>query len=138
MPDRKKAELVAEITADANKVRDEITGAVHKLQEQIDEIVLAAAKKKRQLTDDEKAKRKDLRDKQKRLQKGFKELAFATVMRLDASTDLQEIKGKLDSINEGLSGDLKRLKNIKRYAETAARIADLLAKLAEKGADLLL
>lgn len=120
------------IVAEATKSRSDLAELDHKIQEEIDEIVLAAARAGRPLSADDENRRKVLRADQLEVQEAFEVLAFATLGRLDKSADVEVLKGKLDSINANLIDDLDRLKNVARYAEIAAKVADGLTQLAIK------
>ena len=133
MPDKRNDGETAEaIVAEAMKSRVNLGDLDHTIQGEIDEILLGAAKEGRPLSDDDKVRRKKLRGEQASVQNAFAELAFATLARLDKSSGVAELKGKLDSINAELSDDLDRLKAIARYADVAAKVADGLAQLAGK------
>lgn len=129
MTDREKAQ---DIVNEAMKTRSALTDLDHAIQEEIDEIVLTAARERRALSDDDKARRKALRADQVEIQDAFKVLAFVTLSRLDASADVAELKNKLDSVKDELDDDINRLKNIARYAKIAAKVADGLTQLAIK------
>ena len=129
MTDRETAQ---DIVNEAMQTRSALTDLDHAIQEEIDEIVLTAARERRPLSDDDKARRKALRADQVEIQDAFKALAFVTLPRLDASADVAELKNKLDSVKDELEDDLKRLKNIARYAKIAAKVADGLTQLAIK------
>ena len=129
MTDRETAK---DIVNEAMQTRSALTDLDHAFQEEIDEIVLTAARERRPLSDDGKARRKALRADQVEIQDAFKALAFVTLPRLDASADVAELKNKLDSVKDELDDDLKRLKNIARYANIAAKVADGLTQLAIK------
>lgn len=120
------------IVAEAMKNRMNLLNLDHELQSEIDEIVLGAARAGRPLTVEEKARRKARRASQAEAGRALKALAFVTLARLDSSAEVIELKGKLDQVNDGLLDDLEQLKDIARYAEIAAQLADGLAKLAEQ------
>jgi hypothetical protein len=129
--DRESASV---IVADAMKVRDGLTTLHDELQQEFDDIALAAARANRPMTDGEKDRRRKLRSDQANVRDAFEMLAFATLEQLDNSADVAELKDRLDGINANLAGDLARLKKIRRYAEIAAQVADGLAQLAIKAA----
>ncbi len=129
MADRETAQ---DIVNEAMKTRSALTDLDHAIQGEIDEIVLTAARERRALSDDDKARRKALRADQVEIQDAFKVLAFVTLPRLDASADVAELKNKLDSVKDELDDDINRLKNIARYAKIAAKVADGLTQLAIK------
>ncbi len=125
-------ETARDIVSEAMQTRAELASLDHALQEEIDEIVTTAARERRRLSADEKARRKALRADQVEFGDLFRELAFVTLARLDASEEVANLKGKLDSVIEDLGDDLDQLGRIARYAEIAARVADGLTKLAIK------
>ena len=129
MTDREKAQ---DIVSEAMKTRSALTDLDHAIQEEIDEIVLTAARERRALSDDDKARRKALRADQVEIPDVFKVLAFVTLPRLDASADVAKLKNKLESVKDELDDDINRLKGIARYAEIAAKVADGLTQLAIK------
>jgi len=118
------------IVAEAAATRSQLASLDHTLQDEIDKIVLGAAKQGRALTDNEKNQRRLRRSQQADVQEAFAELAFVTVARLDNSDEVKQLREKLKSINANLSDDLERLKKIATYAAIAAQVADGLAKLA--------
>jgi hypothetical protein len=123
-------ESAGTIIPEATKCRSGLTELAHQLQTEIDEIVLAAAKAGRPLSDDDKARREARRADQRKVQAAFKELAFATLERLNNSADVVELKGRLDAINGSIGDDLVRLKKVAKHAKVAAKVADGLAELA--------
>jgi hypothetical protein len=64
------------------------------------------------------------------------DLVFFTLIRLNESDEIAELQRKMDGINGALRDDLEDLKRIERYAATAAKIADALAKATDKLASL--
>jgi hypothetical protein len=129
MSDKETADA---IVAQAIKIRADLGDLDKKIQGQIDEIVMTAAREGRPLSDADKTQRDALREQQSNVEDAFDELAFATLSRLDQSADVDQLKGSLATINATLTDDLGRLQNIARYAETAANVADGLAQLAAK------
>ena len=59
-------------------------------------------------------------------------LAFVTAQRLDNTAEIDHLLRQVQAINAGPVDDLNRLKKIERYAEIAAKVADGLARAAEK------
>jgi hypothetical protein len=129
-------ESVAAIVTEASANRSNLGALDQAIQAEIDEIVRTAARAGREMSEAEKARSRDLQDKQARVEDAFTELAFATLVRLNNSADIAAFKGKLDAINSGLGGDLKQLQTFARYAAIAAQVADGLAQLATKVASL--
>jgi hypothetical protein len=129
MSDRESLEA---IMADVKTTRANLAELEHQLQEEIDEIVIAAALEARPLSEADKVRRRALRAEQSEVQDAFRALAFATLARLNQSAELAALEAKLTGINALLEDDLDRLKKIARYAGIAAKVADGLAELAAK------
>jgi len=128
------AEKAEDIVKTAMQTRSDLLALDHQLQEEIDEIVLTAARAGNPLSDADKARRRELRARQLEVDDSFEELAFATLARLNNSADLVELKKKIDAISGNLEDDLTHLKNIAKYAAIEAKVADGLAQLALKAA----
>src|SRR5215471_190762 len=92
-------ETARQIVDEATKSRANLAELDHQIQEEIDEIVLKAARNNRPLSEVEKNRRKALRADQFEVEEAFTELAFATLARLNQSSDVEELKAKLDAIN---------------------------------------
>ena len=125
-------ETARDIVNEAMQTRSALTDLDHAFQEEIDEIVLTAARERRPLSDDDESRQDALLADQVKVLDALKALAFVTLARLDESADVADLKNKLDSVKDELEDDLKRLKNIARYAAIAAKVADGLTKLAVK------
>lgn len=129
-------ETANQIIADAKAVRQTLGELERQLQEEIDEIRRKTLFEGRDMTQDER----DLRDERKaqlaKARKAFQDLVFVNLQRLDNSDDVKQMQAKMDEINKGLGDDLAQLERIERYAETAAKIADAVAKATAKLAEL--
>ncbi len=123
---------VAEVVAEANAARAELAALERELQEEIDAIDLTAFKERRPRTAEELARRKERRASQAEVREGFKVLAFVTAQRLDDTTEVEHLIRRMNDVNAGLQDDLERLKRVVTYAETAAKVTDTLARVAEK------
>lgn len=123
---------VAEVVAEANAARSELAALERELQDGIDEIDLTAFREDRGRTAAELARRKELRASQAEVREGFKVLAFVTAQRLDDTAEVEQLIRQMNDVNAGLHDDLERLKRVVKYAETAARVADALARAGEK------
>ena len=120
------------IIAAANEAEAPLKALDAKLQEEIDEIAHKAALDGRRLNDDEFNRTQALEAQQGKLRDALDAMDFATLKKLDTSAEVASLKTKMDTIISGLKKDLDRLQAIARYAETAANVADVLAKVAEK------
>jgi hypothetical protein len=131
---------VDEIVADANAARQALAEMERDLQEGIDAIDFKSFQAGRELTAKELDQRKKLRATLGEVRDGFRVLAFVTAQRLDDSAEAEQLARQMQIINAGLEDDLARLKKVAKFAEIAAQVADVLAKvvarlanIAEKG-----
>jgi hypothetical protein len=131
---------VDEIVADANAARQALAEMERDLQEGIDAIDFKSFQAGRELTAKELDQRKKLRATLGEVRDGFRVLAFVTAQRLDDSAEAEQLARQMQIINAGLEDDLARLKKVAKFAEIAAQVADGLAKvvarlanIAEKG-----
>jgi hypothetical protein len=122
----------AQVVAEANNARQQLATLEQQLQAGIDDIDFAAFREGRQMTSAEIDKRKRLRATQAEVREQFKVLAFVTAQRLDETEEVSALLRQIELINSGLKDDLARLKRIERYAATAAKVADAIAKATEK------
>ena len=122
----------AQVIAESNNARQQLATLEQQLQAGIDDIDFVAFKEGRQMTAAEIDKRKALRATQAEVREQFKVLAFVTAQRLDQTEEVSSLLRQIQAINSGLKDDLGRLKKIERYAATAAKVADALAKATEK------
>ncbi len=129
-------ETVADIMADANAQRENLEELERSLQADIKQIDRTAFMESRPLTDDEKTRRAELRASQEKVGNAYVQWAYLTAKRLDDSAEVDVIKAKLDAVNLSLADDLGRLKNVERYAEIAAKVAEGAVKIAGKIAKL--
>lgn len=129
-------ETVADIMADANVQRENLEELERSLQADIKQIDRTAFMESRPLTDDEKTHRAELRASQEKVGSAYVQWAYLTAKRLDDSAEVEVIKAKLDAVNLSLADDLGRLKDVERYAEIAAKVAEGAVKIAGKIAKL--
>ena len=122
----------AQVVAEANNARQQLATLEQQLQAGIDDIDFTAFQEGRQMTSAEIDKRKKLRATQAEVREQFKVLAFVTAQRLDSTDEVSSLLRQIQTINAGLKDDLGRLKKIERYAATAAKVADAIAKATEK------
>jgi hypothetical protein len=125
-----------EIIAARDIARQVLAELELELQEEIDEIRFAALQRGQPMSDDEKALRDERRANLAEARATFRNLNFITLQRLDQSDEVRQLQQRMNEINQEIGDDLERLKKIKRYAETAAKIADAVAKATEKLAQL--
>ena len=123
---------IEEVIDQANAARQQLALLERELQEGIDAIDLKAFKEKRDLTQQESDRRKELRGTQAEVREDFRVLAFVTAQRLDNADEVDHLLRQIKAVNAGLVDDLDRLKKIEGFAATAAKVADGLAKAAEK------
>lgn len=133
-----KKETVAEIMVDAKAQRENLEELERSLQADIKQIDRLAFMESRALTADEKAHRAALRASQEKVGAAYVEWAYLTLKRLDDSAEVDIIKEKIDAVNISLADDLGRLKNVERYAEIAAKVAEGAVKIAGKIAKLVI
>lgn len=129
-------ETVAEVMADTKAQREDLEELERSLQAEIKQIDRLAFMESRALTDDEKAHRASLRASQEKVGTAYVQWAYLTSKRLDDSAEVDIIKAKIDAVNISLADDLGRLKDVERYAEIAAKVAEGAAKIAGKIAKL--
>lgn len=127
----------SDIISDAKEARQHLGDLEFQLQEEIDEIDFKVFQEDRELTDDERNERRELRASQVEVRDAFVVLTYVTARRLDQSEEVGRLHQKMKEINNGLKDDLERLRQIERYAETAAKVADGIAKITEKVAAVL-
>ena len=124
------------IIDDVRAAQDKIDALDDQLQDQIEEIKLAAARQKRQTSDAEAAQIEAIEADIAKLADARQALDIDALIRLDRSGDVAAIKRTLTDTSDGLAGTLDRLKRIARFAVIAAQVADGLAQLAAKAAAL--
>ncbi len=125
-----------EILAQANATRRDLADLERELQEEIDEIDFRVFQEDRDPTPAERPDRKARRAAQAEVRAASTELVYVTLRRLGESDEVVRLQRKMKEINSGLDDDLDRLGDIVRYAETAARVAEGIAKVVDKLADL--
>ncbi len=123
---------IDEIIADAKATRRDLADLEQELQEEIDAIRFRAFQEGRAMTAEEQATRNERRAQKAEARAVYMDLTFVTLQRLNESDELKQLARKMDEVNRGLSDDLDQLKQIAGYAETAAKVADGIAKVAEK------
>ena len=98
------------------------------LMSRIDAIEGAAFDAGRPFTPAESAERDQLRAALGEVRDAFRELGFVTLEQLDSAADVQALHRDLQDVNQQIDGDLQRLKQIARFADIAAKVADGLAQ----------
>lgn len=127
---------VQAIVDEAKAARRNLADLETQLQQEIDEIQATAFREGRDLTTEERAIRTARRASLRNARAAYAEMAYVTLRRLNNADELAGLRQKMEQINTTLKGDLDRLKRIARYAQIAARVADSVAKVAAKMADL--
>ena len=125
-------ETIADIMADATAQRKNLEQLEVSLQADIKDIDRRAFMESRALTEEEKALREERRASQKKVGTAYIQWGYLTAKRLDDSAEVEIIKAKIDAVNVELADDLGRLKDVERYAEVAAKIAEGAVKIAGK------
>ena len=123
---------INDIIAEAKAAQQSLADLEAELQEEIDEIRLRAFQQNRGMTEEERTTRNDRRAQKSEARAAYVALTFVTLQRLDQSEEVEQLTRKMNEINQGLEGDLDGLKHIARYAATATKVADSLAKIATK------
>lgn len=129
-------ETANEVLAQANAARRDLGDLERELQEEIDEIDFRVFQERRDPTPDERALRKARRAAQAEVRAASTELVFVTLRRLSESDEVARLQRKMSEINSGIDDDLNHLGDVARYAATAAKVADGIAKVVDKLADL--
>lgn len=123
---------IDEILAEAKAARRHLADLEQQLQEEIDEISFSAFQQGRDMTEEEMTTRNSRRAEKAEARDAYVAMTFITLQRLNQSDELKQLIHRMDEINAGLKDDLDRLQQIARYAELAAKVADGLAKVAQK------
>jgi hypothetical protein len=127
---------VKEIVAAATAAENELGVLELKLDDEIKAIRRTAFLEDRSLTDAENARQTELVGMLGEMRKAVQVLGFMTAEGLTRSKDVQDLLHRMEAVNAGLQDDLAKLKKIQKVAETAAEVADALAKAGEKLAKL--
>jgi hypothetical protein len=122
----------ADIKAEAEKTRKDISTLNSLIHKEVETIERAAFSANREQTPAELKRLDELEATRKELQKQVTVLGFVTASKLDKSDDVARMLERMENVNEGLEGRLARLKKIEKFAKVAAQVADALAKVAER------
>ncbi len=125
-------ETVQEIITDAKAARSSLAEMEHLIQGEIDELDFTVFQRGNGMTAAERKKRQELRASQTEVREAYVALAYFTLRRLDQSEQVSQLQLRMREINQGLSDDLARLEQIEGFATTAAKIADTVAKVTAK------
>ncbi len=125
-------ETTQEIVDNAKAARRDLAEMEHLLQEELDKLDFAVFERGNGMTSEERDRRKEFRASQTEVREAYVALAYFTLRRLDESNEVGRLQQRMKEINQGLGDDLDRLKEIEGFAETAARIADAVAKATAK------
>lgn len=86
----------------------------------------------RDLTDAEIERRKSNSATRMKLAESLEDLGLGTIDSLENSDNIDRLIKEINATNQQLKDDLDHLKNMVEYAETAAKVADGLAKAVAK------
>jgi hypothetical protein len=129
-------QTIAQIDASAKTAENAIAGLQKQLQAEQRQIRRTAFLADRPLTADEQGSLDDIAAAQKNLNDCLIELSFVTLQSLDNAAEVQRLRANMDRINQGLAGDLDKLKRIESASATVAKVADTVAKVAAQVAKL--
>ena len=127
---------INQIEAAAKSAESSIFTLQRKLQTEQRQIRRQAFFEDRALTAQEEARLADIATAQDGLSDALIELSFVTLQNLDNSAEVQQLQRRMDQVNQRLTGDLNKLKQIEAFAATVAKVADTIAKVAAKLAPL--
>ncbi|HSF93502.1 MAG TPA: hypothetical protein VLA52_00630 [Thermohalobaculum sp.] len=130
------SETAQQIIAEATEAGDRLHDLDRALQQEMDEIFTNAVLADREMTEAEKARRKEIRAEQTEIADTMRVLKFVTLARLNNSSTVAGLKAQIDDVTTELADDLSRLRNVARYAELAAKITASIARLTGKIAGL--
>jgi hypothetical protein len=100
------------------------------IEQEIQSLRKRAFDERRDLTQDEQARRETLLNAQSDARDALALLAFDRLKRIDQSAELKKLNDEMRRVNSGLQDDLDKLKTIEKTAAQAAKIADTVAKVA--------
>lgn len=127
---------IKQIEAAAQQAESAIGALQRKLQAEQRQIRREAFTEDRALSSQEQQRLADIAAAQQGLTNALIELSFVTLQNLDNSAAVQQLQNRMTQINQGLTGDLDKLKRLAAFAATVAKVADTVAKVAAKLASL--
>ena len=123
---------IDEVRATFDAGRAEISALDQALAAERTTIRRAAFHAGRPLTHAEIARRKEIAATRTELAEALEALALSTIDALENAEDLDNLLHSINSVNQQLDDDLARLQGLVDYAETAAMVAEGIAKAVEK------
>ncbi|MEM7221928.1 MAG: hypothetical protein AAF495_03050 [Pseudomonadota bacterium] len=129
-------ETIEEIRTTFQTTRDAIAQLDGELAAERKAIKVAAFRAGRPLTADEVARRKQIAATRLELAEALQELSLNTLDALDSAPEVAALVNEINAINQQLTDDLNHLKQIEKFAETAAKVAEMLAEAAKVVASL--
>jgi hypothetical protein len=127
---------IKQIEAAAQQAESAIGALQRKLQAEQRQIRREAFTEDRALSSQEQQRLADIAAAQQGLTNALIELSFVTLQNLDNSAAVQQLQSRMTQINQGLTGDLDKLKRLQAFAATVAKVADTVAQVAAKLASL--
>jgi hypothetical protein len=123
---------IKQIEAAAQQAESAIGALQRKLQAEQRQIRREAFTEDRALNSQEQQRLADIAAAQQGLTNALIELSFVTLQNLDNSAAVQQLQNRMTQINQGLTGDLDKLKRLAAFAATVAKVADTVAQVAAK------
>jgi hypothetical protein len=123
---------IKQIEAAAQQAESAIGALQRKLQAEQRQIRREAFTEDRALSSQEQQRLADIAAAQQGLTNALIELSFVTLQNLDNSAAVQQLQNRMTQINQGLTGDLDKLKRLAAFAATVAKVADTVAQVAAK------
>ena len=123
---------IEEVRAAFDAGRAEISALDQALAAERTAIRRAAFHAGRPLTPEEIARRKEIAAARFELAESLEALALSTIDALENAEDLDDLLHAINSVNQQIDDDLARLQDLVDHAEAAAKVADGIAKAAEK------
>jgi hypothetical protein len=127
---------IKQIEAAAQQAESAIGALQRKLQAEQRQIRREAFLEDRGLNSQEEQRLADIAAAQQGLTNALIELSFVTLQNLDNSAAVRQLQSRMNQINEGLTGDLDKLKRLEALSATVAKVADTIAQVAAKLASL--
>lgn len=120
------------IIANARQSKKQLTILEARLQKEIRDIENNAYDEDRELTAEELTICAERLAQKLRARKAYVALARLNLRRLNQSEDVKELTLSMKKINKSLEKDLETLQKIERYAATAAKVSDGLARIGKR------
>ena len=134
MPNQQTAAEIVEAVREARRALGELD---QQLQSEIDTIDFADFSAPGGMSAEDRVRRTELRASQTEARDAYNALVLFSLMRLNHSNEVRDLHHRMTALVQSLGDDLERLKTVERYAATATKVADALAKAASKLARLI-